>query len=243
MTLDRGPQLLRRAGIIGDLHGEHEQLERLLDEFERAGVDAVLCVGDIVDGVGDVNRCCALLEERAVHSVAGNHDRWLLSDELRELPDATPASAVTARSRAFLEKLPVKRYFETPRGRLMLCHGVGDDDMAQVKADHLEFELQLNKPLGRVLRGARCDFMVAGHTHQTMVRRIQHLTVINAGTVYRRYEQRAGLVDFELGNVQFYKLGSGRPRVEETIELPATEERSSIHGSSILGGKLGGLLG
>ena len=63
------------------------------------------------------------------------------------------------------------------------------------------------------------------------------------GTVFRRHEQSAGLVDFELGNVQFYKLGSGRPRVEETIELPASEERSSIHGSSILGGKLGGLLG
>jgi putative phosphoesterase len=243
MTLDRGPQLLRRAGIVGDLHGEHEQLERLLDEFDAAGVDAVLCVGDIVDGDGDVNRCCAMLEERGVHSVAGNHDRWLLSNELRDLPDATPEKAITPRSRAFLEKLPVKRYFETPRGRLMLCHGVGDDDMAQVKADHLNFELQLNKALARVLRGARCDFMVAGHTHQTMVRRIEHLTVINAGTVYRRYAQTAGLVDFELGRVQFYQLGSGRPRVEESVELPVTEERSSIHGSSILSGKLGGLLG
>lgn len=243
MTLDRGPQLVRRAGIVGDLHGEHEQLERLLDEFERAGVDTVLCVGDIVDGDGDVNRCCALLEERGVHSVAGNHDRWLLSDELRDLPDATPLSAITPRTQAFLEKLPVKRYFETPRGRLMLCHGVGDDDMAQVKADHLEFELQLNRALKRVLRGAPCDFMIAGHTHQTMVRRIEHLTVINAGTVYRRYEQRAGLVDFESGHVQFYKLGSGRPHVDETVELPTAEERSRIHGSEILGGKLGGLLG
>lgn len=234
---------MRRAGIIGDLHGEHEQLERLLEEFEQAGADGVLCVGDIVDGDGDVNRCCELLEERGVHAVAGNHDRWLLSNELRDLPDATPVDALTARSRAFLEKLPVKRYFETPRGRLMLCHGVGDDDMAQVKADHLEFELRLNKPLARVLRDARCDFMVAGHTHQTMVRRIQHLTVINAGTAYRRYEQSAALVDFELGRVQFYRLGSGRPHVEETLELPASEERSSIHGSSILSGKLSGLLG
>lgn len=234
---------MRRAGIIGDLHGEHEQLERLLDEFERAGVDAVLCVGDIVDGDGDVNRCCALLEERGVHCVAGNHDRWLLSDELRDLPDATPVNAITPRSRAWLEKLPVKRYFETPRGRMMLCHGVGDDDMARVKPDHLHFELQMNKALARVLRSGRCDFMVAGHTHQTMVRRIQHLTVINAGTMYRRYEQSAGLVDFDLGRVQFYRLGSGQPRVEETVELPAAEERSSIHGSTILNGKLGGLLG
>lgn len=243
MTLDRGPQLLRRAGIVGDLHAEHEQLERLLDEFERAGVDAVLCVGDIVDGDGDVNRCCAMLEERGVQCVAGNHDRWLLSNELRDLPDATPANALGPRSRAFLEKLPVKRYFETPRGRLMLCHGVGDDDMAQVKADHLEFELQSNKALKRVLRGARCDFMVAGHTHQTMVRRIEHLTLINAGTVYRRYEQSAALVDFELGRVHFYELGSGRPRAGEIVELPAAEERSSIHGGSILRGKLGGVLG
>jgi predicted phosphodiesterase len=237
MTVERGPHPLRRAGIIGDLHGEHVLLQRLLDEFERAGADASLCVGDIVDGDGDVNQCCTILEERGVYTVAGNHDRWLLSDERRDLPDATPPSAVSARSRAFLETLPVKRHFETLRGRLMLCHGVGDDDMAQVKADHLRFDLAQNRALTRVLRGAPCDFMVAGHTHQTMVRRVEHLTVINAGTLYRRYEQGAALIDFELNRVQFYSLAGGRPRVHETVELPSSEERSSVQAIA-LGAKL-----
>src|SRR6185369_11460804 len=119
----------------------------------RRGVDAILCVGDIADGSGDVNRTCALLEEHRVITVAGNHDRWLLSDELRDAPGATPARSLNARSRAFLDGLPTKVKLTTTRGPLLLCHGIGDDDMAAVKPDHLRHDLERNDALKRVLAG------------------------------------------------------------------------------------------
>ena len=142
-------------------------LSRVLAEFQKLGVPDVLCVGDIADGMGDVNRVCTLLEDHRVLTVIGNHDRWLLSGEMREDKEATHVRALTPRSRKFVDGLPTTRVFDTPRGRLLLCHGVGDDDMSSVKRDHLRHDLERNDALKRVLANHRYDFMVNGHTHQT----------------------------------------------------------------------------
>ena len=42
--------MLSRLGVIGDVHCESETLERVLDALETMNVEAVLCVGDLVDG-------------------------------------------------------------------------------------------------------------------------------------------------------------------------------------------------
>lgn len=215
-----------RLGLIGDVHAEDEALELVLDDFARRGVDAVLCVGDIADGPGDVNRCCALLQERGVVTVIGNHDRWLLSGERRDLTTATQAKALDARSRAFLDALPSTRAFTTPYGKLLLCHGVGDDDMAGVKPDHLRHDLERNDALKRVLAGPRFDWMVNGHTHRAMVRRVRHLTIINAGTLYRSDERRACLVDFPARTATFFEVLPTGLMEHESVTLPDVDEWS-----------------
>ena len=205
---------------------EDEALELVLNDLVRRGVDALLCVGDVADGAGDVNRCCALLEERRVVTVLGNHDRWLLSGEKRDIAGATAEKALNARSRAFLESLPLTRTFETPLGKLMLCHGIGDDDMSCVKPDHLRHELERNEALKRVLASLRADFMVNGHTHRAMVRRVRHLTIINAGTLHRNDERRACLLDFSTRTAQFFEVLPTGLTGTELITLPDVDEWS-----------------
>jgi len=217
-----------RVGLIGDVHCEDEALELVLEDFGRRGLDAVLCVGDIVDGAGDVNRCCALLEERRVTTVMGNHDRWLLAGEQRGFPHATTLNALTPRSRSFLEALPVTLGFTTSLGELMLCHGLGDDDLACVKPDHLRHDLERNEALKRVLASKRYDFMVNGHTHRAMVRRVRHLTIINAGTLHRNDERRAIVLDFNLRSALFFEvLPTGLNEVERQV-LPDLDEWSRV---------------
>ena len=225
---DSGAPALVRVGIIGDVHGEDEALELVLDDLARRGVDALLCVGDIVDGAGDVNRCCALLEERNVHTVIGNHDRWLLAGEKRDLPGATPLNALNAQSRAFLDALPVTRRFLTPFGNLQLCHGIGDDDLSCVKPDHLRHDLERNEALKRVLASLRYDWMVNGHTHRAMVRRVRHLTIINAGTLHRNDERRACLLDLDARNATFFEVLPTGLAEHEKVTLPDTDEWSRV---------------
>src|SRR5690606_36226100 len=82
--------MLSRIGVLGDIHCQEATLERALAFFhDELQVDAVLAVGDIVDGPGDADRTVALLREAKTLTVRGNHERWLLTGEQRPLPDAT----------------------------------------------------------------------------------------------------------------------------------------------------------
>jgi len=223
-----GTEVLVRVGIIGDVHAEDEALELVLDDFKGRGLDAVLCVGDVADGAGDVNRCCTLLEERNVQTVIGNHDRWLLAGEKRDLPGATQLNKLNAKSRAFLDSLPITRRFVTPAGNLQLCHGIGDDDLAGVKPDHLRHDLERNDALKRVLASLRCDWMVNGHTHRAMVRRVRHLTIINAGTLHRDHERRACILDFDTRSATLFDVLPTGLQEEERLTLPDVDEWSRI---------------
>jgi putative phosphoesterase len=224
----KGPdRVLGRVGVIGDVHCEDDLLACLLTYFDRAGLDAVLCVGDLADGAGDINRTCRLLAEANVQCVAGNHDRWLLTDELRDDPEATAVRLLSREARAFLEQLPATRVFDTRCGKLLLCHGTGDDDMLAVKRDHLRYDLENNVALQRLLQQGKYRFLVGGHTHQTMVRRVRDLILINAGTLHRGYAQSAGIIDFETLEVSFYDLGGGVVRYGETVPFPDQDELSS----------------
>ena len=73
--------MIHKIGIIGDVHSEHKRLVQALHWLERQHVDAVICTGDIADGPGCIEQCWRALESAQVYTVAGNHDRWLLTEQ------------------------------------------------------------------------------------------------------------------------------------------------------------------
>ncbi len=197
---------LRTFAAIGDIHAEDESLGAVLGFIKTLDADQVLAVGDIVDGKGDVNRCCALLEEHGVLAVRGNHERWFLQGQMRSLPDAQRLEDVSLSAREFLAGLPPTRSFRTARGELLLCHGVGEDDMQTLKSDDFGYGLANNGPLNELLDAGRYRLMVGGHTHWRMVRTFDHLTVINAGTLFRETWPCFVVVDVPGGFAQFYDV-------------------------------------
>lgn len=199
-----GNRAVRRIGAIGDIHCEDESLAAVLAFLSKADVDATLAVGDIIDGTGDADRCCAMLADHGVIAVRGNHERWLLTGEQRNIPNAT--TELSASARTYIESLPVTREFETPAGRLMLCHGIGEDDMAHLGPETQGFALQEIFSLPELLKRTDLKFTLGGHTHRRMVRRIAELTILNAGTLLRTHEPCFMVADFEQRNVQFYDV-------------------------------------
>ena len=211
---------LRRIGAIGDVHCEDRYLAAALDHLHGLEVDAVVCVGDIVDGQGNVNRTCELLRMAEVRCVAGNHERWLLAGEMRSLDDGTPIESLNPDHLAWLRALPPTLRLPTAAGSLMLCHGIADDDMAVLRADTRGYALQELGALRDLMVDPTVDFMVGGHTHERMVRRFQGLTVINAGTLHRDYGAGFALVDFEDMEVHFFDLEASTVRLAATKPLP-----------------------
>jgi predicted phosphodiesterase len=192
---------LVRCGVIGDVHTENEVLDRVLDALAGLRVEPVLCVGDIVDGPGDANATIRSLRDRGVVCVAGNHERWFLHSERRTLQNATLDLAPDAL--AFLSSLPAQRRFSTPAGQMLLCHGVGSEDEAWLRPDTRGYALREIGSLHELMLNPSVQFMIGGHTHERMVRQFGGLTVVNAGTIHRDFEQTFTIVDFATMRVEF----------------------------------------
>jgi predicted phosphodiesterase len=212
---------LGRIGLLGDIHAEDATLALALRVLADAGADRILAVGDIVDGRGSVDRCCELLAGAGVLAVRGNHERWFLGNTMRELPDATFAAKVSVETRRFLAELPATRRFEIAGGEVLLCHGLGDDDMASVALDATGSSIRYNPPLAALIDEDQPLWVLDGHSHRRGVWSYRRLTVINAGTLYREHEPCFGLVDLAGGEVTFFDvMESGGVRGKETLPLP-----------------------
>jgi predicted phosphodiesterase len=226
-----------RIGLIGDVHQEDELLERAIAELQARGAERVLCVGDLVDGPGDLGRCCDLLARHGVLTVRGNHDRWLVTDATRDLSDPEvrrrlPAAVlvhletlrhrIPAATLAYLEALPATRALATQRGKALLCHGLGANDMAFVGADDGVRSLEDNAERSALQADPEVQIVLNGHTHQRMVRSFPGLTVVNAGTISRRNEQGAVLVDLASGDVSWLDLRPGQRTAQVSLgSLPS----------------------
>lgn len=179
----------------------------------------MLCVGDIVEGPGDAARTLGLLREHEVECVRGNHDRWYLRGTMRDLPDATGFDALAEDARAWIEALPTTRSYATPRGPLLLCHGLGSDDMATVRPDDEGYALSSNGALGDLLASTRHRWIVSGHSHRRMVRRFEDVTFINAGTLFREHDPCFAVIDFDAGALEF-RRPAPNALLLESIKLP-----------------------
>lgn len=207
-----------RLLVLGDVHAEHEAVARVLDyASERLDADAVLCVGDIVDGVGDADATLDTLRERGVFTVAGNHERWFLNAEMRHLKNCTPS--LRDDNRAMLAGLPRTLRFRTTAGGALLCHAVGEDDETFLRSTTRGYDLQINA-LRELMLDPSVDYMLAGHTHERMVRPFQGLVVVNAGTLRRDDDPGFVLVDFESMRVRCFDIEGQGAEVHEREPLP-----------------------
>jgi predicted phosphodiesterase len=213
---------IARAGLLGDLHGEDAALALALRVFADEGVDRVLAVGDICDGPGDVDRCCALLAEANAAVVRGNHERWLLAGTMRELPDAT--LALGAEARAYLAALPATMRMETVAGELLLCHGLEEDDMAVVDPDDW-YSLQQNERLHALVEREEPLVVVNGHSHRRLLWCKGRLSLINAGTLYRNHDPCFAIVDFGVREITYFDLRNRGARAIRTEALPIPPPR------------------
>jgi predicted phosphodiesterase len=226
----------RRIGLIGDVHTEADLLERAIRELRALGADVVFCVGDLATGRGDLARCCDLLQHHGVFTVRGNHDRWLLAD-LAQDPDSPAVRArlpvgvlthlvrlresVPTATARYLASLPPTRTFMTSRGLTMLCHGLGANDVAGVLPEWSAEILAADAELLALLARSELRLVLNGHTHHRMVRRVDHLTIVNAGTLHPDQGPGAALLDLELGKVLWLDLGAPASSAPELLgELP-----------------------
>jgi predicted phosphodiesterase len=214
------PSPIRRLGVIGDVHAEHEALRVALD-FLRNRTDAVACVGDIVDGLGSADACCQLIQDRVDFVVRGNHDRWFLSRRFVVSQETTQHSQLSDASVAFLESLPVSLFVATEGGLVLLCHGLADRDMEGVWPDEPDDVARDRTGLRRIRDDSSIRLVVNGHTHHRMVRSIDGIPIVNAGTLSRSESPTVTIVDFEAELVTFFDIVLDAVSLAQSVRLPS----------------------
>lgn len=150
-----------RYGVLADVHGNLHALERVLELFERLGVDRYLVAGDLVGYCAFPNQCVERVRQLDPVCVVGNHDLialGLLSDrrciELARRTLRWTAEVLTDESRAYLASLPTRALVDAG---VTLAHGTLDDPQEYVVRPEQAVE-QLQAADGRIV--------VLGHTHR-----------------------------------------------------------------------------
>ena len=221
-----------RIGVVSDLHGCLVGLRAALRWLGEAGVDRIVCAGDVASFGPQPNACIALLAKRRIPTVQGNCDRDLL------LPVSIPVDAdvrarqlltvaawsrarLTPESRAWLAALPPEL---APLPGMLVVHGAPGDPEAIVTA---AADPDFPPPT---------EVIAAGHLHAPFVRRMAQGLWVNAGSAGRPcdgdpraavaiLEQRVGGWDATIHRV-FFDLdaaaqairAAGMPHVERMIE-------------------------
>ena len=207
-----------RIGVLGDIHCQDKKLEIALKHL-KGTVDKIFCVGDIVDGKGNCQACIDELIKYEVLAVRGNHDRWILNNEMREIQSFTKRNELSVENINYLKGLPQTLGLVLNGYRILICHGINKNDMAMLKPDDYGYGLECKNELWEVIKSDDFDLMLSGHTHQDMVRKIDRLWIVNAGSFDSEENANFIILDLENKLVQTLRVKENGVEVKGSISI------------------------
>lgn len=185
-----------RVALISDLHGNELALEAVLADAASAGVDRLVCLGDVATLGPRPSAVLARLRALGCDCIVGNHDAFLLDAALiRRYTEAPPVVAAVDWCRAQLgaDELDFVRSF-VPQLTLTLDHGVTLLAYHGTPRSHME-ELLATTPsatVDQMLGGCAATVMAGGHTHLAMLRQHRGVLLVNPGSVGMPFVAHAG---------------------------------------------------
>jgi putative phosphoesterase len=158
-----------RIGIVSDLHCNHQGLRRALNIV--GDVDELICLGDSIYEYRFSNEVVQILKDRGVHTILGNHEEGFLGPHGAR---ARTADWIDQSLLGWLAARPHRLGLEFGGKKLLLVHSTPWEPRGAYVYPH-------SSQLGR-FADADADFVLYGHTHQQLVRRVGRVLVINPGS-------------------------------------------------------------
>jgi putative phosphoesterase len=151
---------MTRIAIISDVHADVQALADALAQAARLGCDTMVCAGDLVDCGLFPDETIALLQERAIPCIRGNHDRWRVADHAA-VSGGYSEGQLAPETLQFLAGLPLEWNGVFDGVRVALRHGTPRSDMDGIfPSEASQADVQ------RWLEQAQADVLIVGHTHQ-----------------------------------------------------------------------------
>lgn len=190
-----------RFAVFSDVHANLPALKAVLLSIEALGIDNIFCLGDLVDFAPWQNECIALIRERKIPVVCGNHDKrvaynqevtplaWhsLSEQNARSSAINYSKSTLSPDNRVYLQALPFS-----------LTVDVGDKHdpypilFVHASTSSLSEYIYENHPVDDLLNRLHKEnvkVIISGHTHIAYIRDISNgnekFIIANTGAVGR----------------------------------------------------------
>ena len=158
-----------RVGIVADIHCNHHGLLRALDIM--GDVDELLCLGDAIFEYRFSNEVVEILRDRAAHVILGNHEEGFLGPQGMR---ARSAKWIDPALLGWLAERPHRLELEIGGKKLLLVHSTPWEPRGNYVYPH--------SSLLQRFAEAEADFVLYGHTHHQLVRRVGRVLAINPGS-------------------------------------------------------------
>ena len=158
-----------RVGIVSDVHCNHRGLLRALSAL--GDVDELICLGDSIYEYRFSNEVIRLLRDRDAYTILGNHEEGFLGPP-----------GIRARQCGWIDHSLLQWLAERPK-RLEL--DIGGKKLLVVHSTPWEPRGAYVYPHSALLTrfgDADADFVLYGHTHHQVIRRVGKVLVINPGS-------------------------------------------------------------
>ncbi|MDD3042491.1 MAG: metallophosphoesterase family protein [Methanosarcinaceae archaeon] len=224
--------------LIADIHANYEALETVLEIPH----DRAVCLGDIVDYGPDPAACIDLLKKKGITTLRGNHDNAVAFKmdcqcgyKYKHLSIATREytwEVLDESQMEYLQKLPLVIKEEIDGKKLFLTHASPRSIYEYIKPEIPDEKIL--EMLAEPMEPVDSDYLIVGHSHIPLKRKLGSLTIINPGSVGqpRDRETRAScaVFDTETGEVEFLRLEYDIEAVCSKIEerMPKADELTAI---------------
>ena len=200
-----------RLAVLSDIHGNLPALEAVIADAKAQGADDFLNLGDILSGPLWPKETAALLMMLGWQTIAGNHERQLLTQPIERMgaSDRHAAALLGDAERQWLRSLPnVMR----PQHLLLCVHGTPTSDLDYL-LETVTDDYGVNGSKGvRAATAAEArprlgelpaQLIVCGHSHMPRELIVDAYTVANPGSV--------GLPAFDWDRPHLHDMETGTP--------------------------------
>ena len=177
-----------RIALLSDIHGNLTSLEAVLADMDQFAVDQVVCLGDVATLGPQPKEVVERIKDLGWIGIRGNHEDYIFDVNLIERDKNTPpwfedsilwsTSQLSQSDLDYLGGYVPRHEVQLDEKNSMLCfHGSPRSNNELILAETPAGEL------AGLLDGYNSQVMACGHTHVQMMRRLNEVVVINAGSV------------------------------------------------------------
>ncbi|MDG2532413.1 metallophosphoesterase family protein [Sphingomonas sp. HITSZ_GF] len=210
---------MTKTAVLSDIHGNLPALIAVVADAEARGCTRFLNLGDILSGPLWPAETAAWLMARDWPSIAGNHERQVLTDapERINASDAFTRAALGPAALAWIAGLPATLALDG----MFLCHGTPMSDVTPL-TDTLEgdwLRIANAEELAARLAGQGARRILCGHTHvPRLIGLPDGRRVLNPGSV--------GLQAYDDDHPRPYRVENGDPLARYAV---IDDDRITLH--------------